>query len=159
MELEEAWKVKEKNLKKVLELGQKKLQHLSDEKLVLQRMNTKFSQGLKQYADEVTHLRDQVRDLTADRETLQDQVHIAQETIFRSAKKTNWAPKEDQRIHEEFTKLEENLKSWVRKYVVAEASTFEQALTVEKDAIVRLLEGYCVKGNWHYLVRSMPSVS
>jgi hypothetical protein len=94
--------------------------------------------------------------LTEDGKALQDRVRIAQEAVFRSVKKGTWEPREDRKVRDEFSKLEERFRYWAKAYAMAEIGDLEYVSTAKKNEIVSHLEGYCIQDDWEVLVQRMP---
>ncbi|KDB20986.1 hypothetical protein H109_07065 [Trichophyton interdigitale MR816] len=88
-------------------------------------------------------------------EQLLNDLRIAQEANLRSIKATSWDPKEDREIRNEFSRLEERLRAWVRKYVVRDISRLRPLADFEKDAIVGRLKGSIARSTFDSLLKQM----
>ncbi|EZF22617.1 hypothetical protein H112_04578 [Trichophyton rubrum D6] len=90
---------------------------------------------------EIDSLRRELITLRNNEEQLLNDLHVAQEANLRSMKATSWIPKEDGEIRNEFSRLEERLRAWVRKYVVQDISRLRPLADFEKSAINDHLKG------------------
>ncbi|OAL73565.1 hypothetical protein A7D00_1592 [Trichophyton violaceum] len=96
---------------------------------------------IKDRDNRIDSLRRELITLRNDEEQLLNDLHVAQEANLRSMKATSWIPKEDGEIRNEFSRLEERLRAWVRKYVVQDISRLRPLADFEKSAINDHLKG------------------
>lgn len=109
---------------------------------------TRLHLNAKEFSESLTKMK-------RDHETLQEQIRLAQEGAFRSMKEASWIPKEDRKVRDDLSKLEGRIRSWVKRYAVAEISALGHISNAEKDTIVQQLKGYCVHDEWDSLAKSM----
>ncbi|EFE32266.1 uncharacterized protein ARB_00788 [Trichophyton benhamiae CBS 112371] len=70
-------------------------------------------------------------------------------------KATSWIPKGDEEIRNEFSRLEERLRTWVRKYVVQDSSRLRPLADLEKGAIIDHLKGSIARSTFDSLLKEM----
>ncbi|EFR01013.1 hypothetical protein MGYG_04015 [Nannizzia gypsea CBS 118893] len=86
---------------------------------------------------------------------LQDDLRVAQEGALRSIKRASWVPSEDGAVRNEFSKLEENLKSWAKYYAVPDINYLEALSNEEKVEITDFLKEHISRPNFDALLGTL----
>jgi hypothetical protein len=110
---------------------------------------------IKQIKREKSELEDDRNKLINECKRLHSVILGQQESVLRSLS-PKWFPKEDRMIQPELFKLQDALRSWSRAYSLAHESEIENVPEVEKNMVIKQLEGYCVQTNWYSLTKQIP---
>lgn len=96
----------------------------------------------------------QIEELATANEQLVSTVSQLQARAFKNIEKGGWAPKEDKWIREEFTKLNDMIRSWSREHGVC-MSELDNVPKQIRSASVRDLyfAGYCSEKRWDFLIK------
>ncbi|EGC46820.1 conserved hypothetical protein [Histoplasma capsulatum var. duboisii H88] len=122
-------------------------------------------EGLKQYYVQELHQRDGIiremkishANLRKAHEELGSLVVGAQESALESMlKKSDWSPKEDPQVQEEFDKLQAGLRTWTKSHSTPILADLGKIPDTEKEMIMKQLGGYCNQTDWQTLITKMP---
>ncbi|OAX80404.1 hypothetical protein ACJ72_05264 [Emergomyces africanus] len=156
---------KEKNL--ALELSQKEaeINQIKEEYTVSLHNSQAQIQHLKQIHFQELHQRDETinqmkisyANLRKAHEELGSLVVGAQESALESMlKKSDWSPKEDPQVQEEFDKLQAGLRMWAISQSTPILANLDKVPDTAKEMIMKQLSGYCNLADWQTLNMKMP---
>jgi hypothetical protein len=128
---------------------------------LIREIRGEYEREVESLQDTIVRLQSRSEDLSRELQQTSDKYakllndfHILHTGTLRAMKGQYWI-KSDKEVREELLLLQEQIRGWARKYAFNNINALNNISIIQKNTIIRELEGYCIQDSWEALISCM----